>query len=211
VHVSSFCFSGVPNHGKRHRTPSEIMRELIAVMLRWFPERKFSFIGDGSYGSHAMAAFGYRYRRRLIIVNRFPADANLFEPPKTSKGAKRRPRVKGKKLLTPEKGVKQTKQKKRIKVSWYGGGCRLVEIVTGTGYWYKSGKGLVPVRWVFVHDCTGTHRDEYFFSTDTAIKPKTVIESYTGRWSIATTFQEFSAHLGVETTRCRSEKSVLRE
>ena len=37
---------------------------------------------------------------------------------------------------------------------------------------YKSGKGLVPVRWVFVHDLTGTHRDEYFFSTDVAMAPR---------------------------------------
>ena len=52
-------------------------------------------------------------------------------------------------------------------MAWYGGGTRRVETVTGTGHWYKGGNGLVPIRWVFVRDTTGTHRDEYLFTTDT--------------------------------------------
>jgi len=43
-------------------------------------------------------------------------------------------------------------------VSWYGGLDRKVELTGNTGWWYKAGKGLVPVRWVFVHDVQGTHR-----------------------------------------------------
>jgi hypothetical protein len=69
---------------------------------------------------------------------------------------------------------------------------------------------LVPVRWVFVHDCTGTHRDEYFFTTDVALTPQEVIERFTGRWSIETTFQEMRAYLGLETTRGRTPNTVLR-
>ncbi|MBN1590523.1 MAG: transposase [Pirellulales bacterium] len=40
--------------------------------------------------------------------------------------------------------------------------------------------------------------------------PKQIIETYTGRWSIETTFQERRAHLGLETTRGRTENTVLR-
>jgi len=50
-------------------------------------------------------------------------------------------------------------------VTWYGGTTRRVEVVTGTGHWYKSGQELVPVRWVGVRDLTGTPREEYFFTT----------------------------------------------
>ena len=49
-------------------------------------------------------------------------------------------------------------------VAWYGGGRREVAVVSGTGQWSKSGEGLVPLLWVFVHDLTGTHRDDDFFS-----------------------------------------------
>jgi hypothetical protein len=35
-------------------------------------------------------------------------------------------------------------------------------VVSGNGYWYKAGQGLVEVRWVYVQDLMGTHSDEYF-------------------------------------------------
>jgi hypothetical protein len=95
-------------------------------------------------------------------------------------------------------------------VSWYGGGQRRVEWVSGTGHWYKAGYGLVPIRWVFVHDLQGTHRDEYFYTTDTSLRPEQIISWFTARWPIETTFQEVRAHLGFETTRQRVANSVLR-
>ena len=69
---------------------------------------------------------------------------------------------------------------------------------------------MVPVRWVFVHDVEGTHRDEYFYSTDPAMPPQQIVSLYTGRWSIEVTFQEVRAHLGFATPRNWSKKSVLR-
>ena len=95
-------------------------------------------------------------------------------------------------------------------MSWYGGGRREVEVVSGTGHWHKAGEGLVEVLWVFVHDLTGTHRDSYLFSTDPAMAVARVIETYTGRWNIETTFQEMRAYLGLETTRGRTQDTVLR-
>lgn len=88
----------------------------------------------------------------------------------------------------------------RLTVAWYGGGQRRIEVVSQVSYWYKNGAGLVPIRWVFVHDRDGTHRDEYFFSTDPDMTPRMIVESFTGRWSIETTFQEMRAYLGLETT-----------
>jgi hypothetical protein len=66
------------------------------------------------------------------------------------------------------------------------------------------------VLWVFVRDLTGTHRDEYFFTTDLDMTPKVLIETYTGRWNIETTFQEMRSYLGLQTTRGWSRNTVLR-
>ena len=82
--------------------------------------------------------------------------------------------------------------------------------MTDTGHWYKSGHGLVPVRWVYVQDRTGTHRDEYFFTTDVELTVQEIVESYTGRWNIETTFQELRAYLKLEKTRGWTEQTVLR-
>ena len=60
----------------------------------------------------------------------------------------------------------------------------------------QSRPGLVEVRWVYVHDLSGTHRDEYFYSTDTTLTAQEVLEEYTGRWNVETTFEEARAVLG---------------
>lgn len=197
---------------RRHKTPSQQMRQLLKVLLHWFPGRAFVFAGDGGYGTHELARTAARRPARLTLVSRFYADANLYAPPPapTGRKAKGRPRVKGAKLPAPQQVVARTQRRQRLNVAWYGGGRRDVAVVTGIGHWYKAGEGLVKVLWVFVHDRSGTHRDEYFFTTDTRLTATQVIECFTGRWSIETTFQEMRAYVGLETTRGRKQDTVLR-
>jgi hypothetical protein len=101
-------------------------------------------------------------------------------------------------------------KRQRLRVRWYGGTTRHVEVVSATAHWYTGGQGLVPLRWVFVHDLTGTQRDEYFFTTAVTMSPRQLSETYTGRWSLETTFQELRAYVGLETTRGWTQATVLR-
>jgi hypothetical protein len=194
--------------GRRHRTPARLLRQLCSALLRWFRQRRFVLAGDGGYGSHEMACFASRRRGRLVLVSKFYPDANLVEPPPPYSGHGR-PRVKGRKVPTPLQVVASAKCTK-LNVAWYGGGRRDVEMVSGTAEWYKAGQGLVAVRWVYVHDLTGTHRDEYFYTTAVRMTAQEVIETYVGRWNEETTFQEMRSYLGLETTRGWKEKTVLR-
>lgn len=199
------------SEGHRHKTPIDLARQLMAVLIRWFPQRKFILLGDGGYASHELASFCHRHRRHVTLVSKFHPQANLYEVPPVAKRSRKggRPRIKGRKLDAPS-AVVQRSRRKRFKVNWYGGKTRRVELISGIGQWYKGGDGLVPVRWVFVHDLTGTHRDEYFYSTDQMLGPDQIVSLYTGRWSIEVTFQEVRAHLGFNTPRNWSKKSVLR-
>jgi hypothetical protein len=86
-----------------------------------------------------------------------------------------RPRVKGRKLPSPQEVVAQRPRRARLVVAWYGGTSRDIEFVTGTGHWYRIGEDLVAVRWVYVHDCTGTHRDEYVLTTDMTMRPQQLV------------------------------------
>lgn len=191
-----------------HRTPAQLMCRLLRLMLLWFPQRTFVFVGDAGYGSHEVARFCYRHRVRLTLVSKLHADANLYEPapPYAGKG---RPRVKGAKLPKPRQATTTATLLPAV-VNWYGGGTRQVALASAEGGWYKSGAGLVPLRWVFVRDETGTHRDEYFFTTDKALTAAAVIGHYTSRWNIETTFQELRDYLGLETTRGWCQATVLR-
>jgi hypothetical protein len=199
--------------GRPHKTPAQLLRQMLIVLLRWFPDRQFVCCADGGYATHDLARLAGRYPDRLTFVSHFYADANLYAPvTPLPPGCKRkgRPPQKGPKLPTPQDVVAATGRGQRLEVAWYGGGRHPVEVVTGWGLWYRSGGGLVPVRWVFVRDRSGTHRDEYFFSTAVAMTPAAVIETYTGRWNVETTFAEVRAYLGVETTRGWSRETVAR-
>jgi DDE superfamily endonuclease len=202
--------SAADNRARRrpHRTPAQLMCRLLRVLLIRFPGRCFVFVGDSSYGTHELARFCRRHRERLTLVSKLHPAANLYEPPPPYAGHGR-PRLKGAKLPKPSATVAASRRH-HLTVGWYGGGTRQVAVVSATGNWHRSGRGLVPIRWVFVHDHSGTHRDEYFFTTDADLTPAAVISFYTGRWNIETTFQELRSHLGLETTRGWCRQTVLR-
>ena len=194
--------------GTRHRTPAGLMCRLLRLLLIRFPGRTFVFTGDSGYGTHEVARFCHLHRGRLTLVSKCHPDINLFAlpPPYAGNG---RPRVKGERVPKPRQAA-ATARRDRLTVAWFGGGTRRIEAATGTGQWYKGGEGLVPVRWVYVKDTTGTHRDEYLFTTDSGLTADVVVGTYCGRWSIETTFQECRSCVGLETTRGRSQQTVVR-
>lgn len=191
-----------------HRTPAQLMCRLLRLMLLRLPQRTFVFVGDAGYGSHEVARFCWRHRVRLTLVSKLHPDANLHEPPPPYHG-KGRPRQKGAKLPKPRQAAAAATLLS-LEVGWYGGGSRQVAQANGVGSWYKAGSGLVPIRWVFVRDQSGTHRDEYFFTTDVTLTIAAIIGCYTSRWNIETTFQELRDYLGLETTRGWCRATVLR-
>jgi hypothetical protein len=197
---------------RAHKTPVDLLAQMLRILTRWQPDRRFVCCADGSYAAHELAEVAAADPRRLTFVSKFYPDANLVEPPPPVAGKRpaHRPRKKGKELPDPAQVVRDTPKPSVLNVAWYGGGRRRVEVVSGVGWWYKGGRPLVAVRWVFVRDRTGTHRDEYFFTTDVTMSPRAVIETYTGRWSIETTFQEARSYLGLETTRGHVRNTVLR-
>jgi hypothetical protein len=198
-------------HGTRHKTPAHLARLLLARVVRWFPERQFIFVGDTGYGTSETARFCHKHRRHLTLVSKFSGDAALYEPPPPRRpGTMGRPRVKGQKLASPREVVAHTAERASLTVAWYGGSTRAIQVVTGTGHWYRIGEALVEVRWVYVHDDAGTHRDEYFFTTDVTMQPQQIVACYTQRWSIETTFQECREYLKLESTKGYSQPTVLR-
>jgi hypothetical protein len=194
--------------GARHKTPARLRCRLLRVRLLRLPGRTFVFAGDPSYGTHEVGRFCHRHRDRLAPVGKCHPDVNLFAPPPPYRGTGR-PRVKGERVPKPRQAA-ATAPRTRLKVAWYGGGTRAVETATGTGHWYEGGCGLVPVRWVFVEDATGTHRDESLFTTDPGPTADAVVGTYRGRWSIETTSRECRSCAGLGTTRGRSRQAVAR-
>ena len=182
---------------------------MLATLVHWFPGRKSVLVGDGGYVTVELAQFCSRHQRPLVSSLR--GDAALYaSPPPRRKHQTGRPRVKGRKIDSPQQAVRRKNAVwRKATVDWYGGGSRRVHLLTGTGLWYNRGR-VVPIRWVYMVDLEGTHRDDCVFSTDVAMSPTHIVGLFTRRWSIEVTFEEVRAHLGFETTRQRVAQSVLR-
>jgi hypothetical protein len=129
--------------GVRHRTPAQLMGRLLRLLLIRFPDRTFGFAGDSGLGPHEVARFCHRHRRRLTMVSKCHLDVNLFAPPPRYVGTGR-PRVKGERLPKP-RAAALSGRRRRLYVTWYGGGTQRVETGTGTGHWDMAGAGLVSI------------------------------------------------------------------
>jgi hypothetical protein len=194
------------------KTPPHLARQLMAVLMHWFPHRRFIFLGDGGFSTHDLAWFCHRHRHRATLVFRFYDDAALYAPPPLHQKrgyCRGRPAIRGRMLLRPGKAVARGNLRS-TRVPWYGGQQRRVRLLDQAGCWYRSGVGAVSLRWVFVRDAQGTHRDEYLAATDPELSATQILALYTQRWSIEVTFQEMRRHLGLHTPRNWTRASVLR-
>ena len=100
-------------HRRRHKTPAQLLGQMVRILQRWFPDRTFVVTADGNYASHELAERTVRTPRKWTLVSLFYADANLFEPPPPYAGTGR-PRVKGQELPSPAEVVAKTKQRQTL-------------------------------------------------------------------------------------------------
>jgi hypothetical protein len=186
-------------------------RRRLARLRRWFPNRHCIVVGDTGYGTSETARCCQQSRQHLTLVSKFDGDAALYEPPPPrTRRTIGRPRVKGPKLASPQEVVANTATRTSLMVAWYGGTTSAIEFVTDTGYWYRIGEDVVAVRWVYVHDATGTHRDEYVFTPDCQMPPHQIVECYRQRWSIETTFQACREYRKLPSPKWYGKETVLR-
>ena len=87
---------------RQHKTPVQLMQLLLRLLLRWLPQRHFSFAGDTGFGSHDMAHFAQQRVGRVTLISRFSADANLYEEPPPYSG-KRHPGSRARNCLRRKK------------------------------------------------------------------------------------------------------------
>jgi hypothetical protein len=198
----------------RHKSPCLLLRQMVAVMIHWFPDRRFILLGDSGFSSHELAWFCHRHRRHVTLVARFSSDAALYALPSQQMQPKRgRRRTKGRRLRSPQDSVAAAGRLREAIVPWYGRKRRKVQMLGATAAWYRcrgSGRGaVVPIRWVYGRE-TLKGDEGYFYSTDPTMIGEQIITLFTERWCIEVTFQEVRAHLGFHTPRQRCRRSVLR-
>ena len=119
-----------------------------------------------------------------------------------------RPRVKGRRLPSPEARAQSALGWRRIRVTVYDRPVT-VRVKLFDALWYKVSGGRM-LRFVVVRGWPGHGDDDVLCCTDLTLDPKEIIRRFCLRWSIEVTFQESKGRLGLEDPQNRTEQAVER-
>jgi hypothetical protein len=199
-------------NGKRHKTSIDWIGQMINVVRRWLPERALVLVTDGGLSAIKLGLRCARYGNPVTYISRLRLDAALYAPPgpqppsKRGRKPKKGPRWPSLKQILVDPQTQWTV----LKLGWYGGQQRSVEIVSKTALWYTSGYDPLPIRWVLVRDPLGAFEPCAFFATDQAATAAQILTWFILRWNVEVTFEEARAHLGLETQRQWSDLAIAR-
>jgi hypothetical protein len=196
-------------HGRRHRPVTEWARGLLLVLRRWLPGRPIVAVMDGEFAALELL---HALRTRMVVITRLRRDARLFDPP-SGWDRRGRPAVRGDRqpslvARTIDPGTHWRRVVQASRAAWRS--ASWIEYIHGTALWHHPGKPMVPILWVLVRYPDGRREPEAFLCTDTEASPREVLDLFSRRWSMETTYEEARAHLGVETQRQWSDPAVFR-
>lgn len=197
---------------RRHRTIVDWAMIMIDKVRTWQPDREIVLTGDGSYAAVILVQRCQRLKRPVTLVSRLRLDACLHDLPA--------PRPKGKRGPKPKKGVRLPSlesrladpktQWQKLKVRWYGGEEKEIEVASDACLWYRRGLEPVLIRWVLLRCPEKSFKPQAFFCSDPQVPTAQIVAWFIARWNIEVTFEEVRAHLGFETQRQWSDKAIER-
>jgi hypothetical protein len=129
---------------RRHKKLTDWAWQQLLQVRRWLAGRNLVVVADGSFAAISLLFNAQQLAEPICMITRLRLDAGLYEPaPPRKRGQMGRPRVKGKRLPTLEKVLKNRKTKwTRITLQhWYGEGPRIIEIASATAVWYHRSVG----------------------------------------------------------------------
>lgn len=194
--------------GRQPKSLLERALQALKQLKRWLPERDVVVVGDGGYAAidflHGCQAMGVTFITRLRL------DAALYDPapPYSGKG---RPRKKGARQANLQVRLDDPRTTWQVvQLAWYDGQTRVMEIATGTAWWFHYGKPAVPIRWVLVRDPAGQYDTIALLCTDDQRDAQWIVECFVKRWQLEVTLEEARRHLGVESQRQWSDLAIAR-
>ena len=169
-------------------------------------------IGDSSFAVIELWFRLTQLKNPVTMITRFRRDAARYEPVRTMKGQKGRPRQKGNRLPSLEKVAEDqhTRWKKLTVPEWYGEKKRKIEITSATAVGYPRGEPPLPIRWVIIRDPQHIFKTQALLGTDLHLSAEQIVPWFPRRWQVEVTFHEVRTHLGVENQRQGVDLSIPR-
>ena len=182
---------------KRHRTIVDWAMIMIEKVRTWQPDLDIVLVGDGSYAAVRLIQHCQQLKRPVKLVSRLRLDACLHDfPGAQPKGKRGRKPKKGARLPNLATRLVDPKtQWQTLKVLWYGGEEKEIEIVTDECLWYRHGLAPVPIRWVLLRCPKGSFKPQAFFCSAPQVPATQIITWFIARWNIEVTLYMISMEL----------------
>jgi hypothetical protein len=200
--------------GRGQPSCADLAREMLAVVLEWFPQRRFTLVGDGAYATKGLLE---DLDERVTFVGRLRGDAAVYDPrvPVAKKSRPGRKAQKGPRLPSPKQAAAKADRKRLAVGAWLWQtvavvvyGCPRTLQALGYEVVWPRVLGLRPIQVVVVRDPSGRMRDAYLFTTDLQARLDWVIMMFAWRWAIEVMFRASKQVLDVEAPQHWSQESV---
>jgi hypothetical protein len=179
---------------------------MIQVVARWLGPRKLRVLGDSEYAGGSISR---HLPANTELISRMTMNAALYElPPHQATGRGRR-RKKGARLSNPLQMAQDSRRCWTQTTACLYGRTVKVWYQAIDALWYSSA-GSRLLRIVVVHDPGGRRRDDCFFSTDLALTPQQILETFALRWPLEVCFRDVKQFLGFEDPQNRVSRATQR-
>lgn len=187
--------------GRPYRTRSELMREMVQEALDAFAGRHLVLLVDGHFATTKLL---HNLPESLTVITRLRRDAALYRAPETRTARRAgRPRLKGRRLPTPERIA--ASPHRRWQLTEQGR-----EVKSLVALWYGVMRTRL-VRLVVVRQNNPRQPYAYFLCTDPEWRPDAILSTYARRWSIEITIRHAKQHAGLGDAQCRRPRAVARQ
>ena len=191
---------------KQYRTRPQLALEMIQAVARWLGPRKLRVLGDSEYAGGSISR---HLPANTELISRMTMNAALYElPPHQATGRGRR-RKKGARLSNPLQMAQDSRRCWTQTTACLYGRTVKVWYQAIDALWYSSA-GSRLLRIVVVHDPGGRRRDDCFFSTDLALTPQQILETFALRWPLEVCFRDVKQFLGFEDPQNRVSRATQR-
>jgi hypothetical protein len=200
--------------GKGSPSCSTLAREMLAMVLEWYPNQRFTLVGDGAYATKIMLT---DLPEQVTFVGRMRGDAAVYDPrvPSAPKSKRGRKATKGAKLPSPKEAAKKADRKRtdigawlwQTIVVWVYGKERELKTVSYEALWSHV-LGTRRIKIVVVRDPLGVMDDIYLFTTELNAGVDWVITQFAWRWSIEVLFRASKQTLDIEAPQHWCKASV---
>ena len=201
--------------GKGQPSCAALARGMLAEVLGWWPERRFTLIGDGAYATEGLLR---DLDERVTFVGRMRGDAAVSDPeglPPARKGNRGRKPSKARRLPKPREAAAAADEEQPpagapcwqdVAVRVYGR-ARQLKALTYDVVWPRV-LGDRVIKAVVVRDPSGRMKDCYLFTTDLEASLSWVIRMFAWRWAIEVLFRGSKQVMDIEAPQHWSEESV---